>query len=75
MKLIVCIFCFLTATVLSSQDHPLSYAKYYEVPVDTLIQYEKLSLDKKVIIKTIRQWQSYSYSKENLNCQYYPYSL
>ena len=28
--------------------------------------------NKKVIIKTIRQWQSYSYSKENLNCQYYP---
>lgn len=55
-----------------AQNNTIPYAKYYEVPVDTLIYYEDLSLDKKIIIGTIQKWQFHSYSNEHLNCQFYP---
>jgi len=57
---------------LFAQEKQMPYAKYYDVPVDTLIHYESLSFEKRIIINTIRQWQTHSYSNENLNCQFYP---
>ncbi len=57
---------------LFAQEKQIPYAKYYDVPVDSLIFYESLSFDKSIFIKAIRKWQIHSYSNENLNCQFYP---
>ena len=47
-------------------------SEHYIFPIDTLLDDNDLSFDKKIILSSIRKWQTFSYTKKNLNCQFYP---
>lgn len=72
MKCVFCCFFLVTSTNVFASMIAIPHAKYYQVPVDTLLIYEHLSWEKRIIISAIRKWQIYSYSNDHLNCQFYP---
>ena len=67
-----CIIGFLIITGIGySKTQDSTNIKINSVPVDTLLN-QNISFEKKIILGIIEKWQKFSYSRDHLNCQYYP---